>query len=256
MGVQKMAKKTLKKIIFLIITILVIFLCSCSNYSNKYYFYDSNGMYYKDRNLYLSLFKEVTNSVAGCQGISIKYKGRPNIVVLEMDDYDRILYFYEEYSDLDIQCYLISQKIDDDYIYYYEDINFILQKDYKEKYGTIDELKSINDWNKELKIEKCKKIRIDSTKKSYSFKNNKIENLIKDRYPNFTLSNYCYLTNNNDGLFILYLNGYNIEKRMDIIIVINEEYNHYDDYILELTDDNLYNYQNQLKQLKEINKWY
>lgn len=71
--------------------------------------------------------------------------------IIETDDYGRILYSYTTYNAIlnveNCTATVICQKIDDDYIYFYEDVCYIVSGISEQ---TVDDLKEENDWNKEL----------------------------------------------------------------------------------------------------------
>lgn len=79
--------------------------------------------------------------------------------IIETDDYGRILYSYTTYNAIlnveNCTATVICQKIDDDYIYFYEDVCYIVSGISEQ---TIDGLKEKNDWNKELDESKLSKI--------------------------------------------------------------------------------------------------
>ena len=112
----------------------------------------------------------------------------PDITVIETDNYGRTLFFYNEsfYETIDYRiAFVIMQKAEDGYAYYYQDIcytNIVLdescypqvgEEDYNSKLAqnaaklskdTIEALKEVNDWNSELCLDKCTKSKIHKDK--------------------------------------------------------------------------------------------
>lgn len=73
-------------------------------------------------------------------------KGVPPVEVLERDSYGRILYSYSCYNIVtgkDEVAIAICQKADNDFVYFYEDICYLIGK---HDDSDIDELKTTNDW--------------------------------------------------------------------------------------------------------------
>ena len=118
---------------------------------------------------YPDLFTEATSSLLGITSNSDPHAD-DHIEILETDSYGRKLAVYIGDSNLNkyIICLLISQKTEDDYVYYYSDKNFIFQ-DYNKgiKIETYDDIKNYctqdqintlkenNDWEQELNLDEC-----------------------------------------------------------------------------------------------------
>ncbi len=93
----------------------------------------------------------------------------PEIIIIEEDDYGRIMFSYVENNDISSYNYLIAQKLDDHYVYFYPDYNFIsseydAQIDSEQAVFTPDEiydLKTVNDWN--LPLDESKMIHFEIT---------------------------------------------------------------------------------------------
>ena len=107
----------------------------------------------------------------------------PEISIIETDNYGRTLFFYNESygaKETYTMAFLIMQKSEDGYVYYYQDecyLPFIDDSDYfwhgtknGEDYkkavdmsaDLIKALKDKNDWNKEITIGKCHKAKIET----------------------------------------------------------------------------------------------
>ena len=142
----------MKKILCIAI-LCIVFLLSCG-FSAPPMYYDGND---------LDLFTEATHSVISI--IEKNYKEKPQIKVLEEDKYGRKLFIYSiAISDAhnDYCALLVSQKADEDYVYYYPNYNFIIAKiDFDEELienfnsKDVEKLKAFNDWNKEINNSKC-----------------------------------------------------------------------------------------------------
>ncbi len=104
----------------------------------------------------------------------------PEIYIVETDEYGRTLFFYSEYfngtseSQYDYgMAFVIMQKSDDDYAYFYQDKCYSLYFDSTNNWETISEnlnneileqLKKANDWGLEINTEKCSKAKLTNKK--------------------------------------------------------------------------------------------
>ncbi len=163
-------------IVFSIVTLLLCF-CSCL---------DNNGSNYRYSGEYPDLYTEAIHSILGSTG---NYRNAetghcfdPLLEVVEQDACGRKMFLYHDGSGLtNSVSLLVSQKSEDGIVYYYPDFNLTLgefdyaksQKKDTEEAGYIyyyptgnyyrikfpeekvAELKQINDWGKEINIEKC-----------------------------------------------------------------------------------------------------
>jgi len=80
---------------------------------------------------HLDLHTESSNSLLGLYAVNV------TPVLMEEDAYGRVLYFYavgssmaydEVYDDEGIVAFFVMQKSEDDYVWYYSDINFIVRR--------------------------------------------------------------------------------------------------------------------------------
>ena len=88
-------------------------------------------------------------------------RGKVEDKVLERDDYGRVLYQYNAYNNLTEQneyAWVIGQKYDDDYVYFYEDICYITE-DFSD--SNVENLKSLNDWGKPLNESKMSRRKLE-----------------------------------------------------------------------------------------------
>lgn len=85
-----------------------------------------------------------------------------SVNVIERDEQNRILFEYNCYSvieEKEKKAYVICQKYDSNYVYYYEDICFSFSDDEE----TLSELKAQNDWGKSLNQSKMSRRKCDFT---------------------------------------------------------------------------------------------
>jgi len=104
---------------------------------------------------YPELFTIAVNSILGTQG---GFAGRqyvqPELRVLDEDIHGRVLFMYSEDNDVSPVSFLIMQKVEGDYVYFYPHYNFfsdiisyIRRSPNDDKITT---LKQLNSWNQEL----------------------------------------------------------------------------------------------------------
>lgn len=123
------------------------------------------------------LYTVAVNNIFGAQGYVSNGEATfdPTITIIETDDYGRVLFFYDEYyyggqNSPYGTAIAIMQKSDNKYAYYYQDDcycpYFNQDRFFNAEYGDmfseedIQALKELNDWNKELDLDKCTKSRI------------------------------------------------------------------------------------------------
>ncbi len=88
---------------------LCFILLSCAVYKtyNSYRPIEEFDVTYS--NMYYSCFTEAINSLISVRGKSIKEDSQPDLILIEKDNFGRILFFYTEPSYLNVQSYLIMQ---------------------------------------------------------------------------------------------------------------------------------------------------
>lgn len=89
------------------------------------------------------------------------------VVQIEMDDYGRRLFRLREASSMmadDIELYVISQKTDEKYVFYYADYCYFVfdEMDKQPVEQKIQELKNCNDWNLPVDPEKLSKVSLEN----------------------------------------------------------------------------------------------
>ncbi len=197
-----------------------------------------------------------------------------SVEILEEDAYGRTLASYETLLDEepDIKCrtLIICQKTEDSYAYFYPDFNFIIKPEGEEfSEEEIGNLKEGNDWGKPLNDEKMSRVKIirdkdvDSSKGGWRgllFEEDGVfyGTLQEDEY--YTLNS---LGRDKDGrtLFAFEVSSakrnnrgievYKYERRYALIL--NPDNTAQESYLMLIEDD--YNYQEQLKEFKELNDW-
>ena len=196
---------------------------------------------------------------------------------IEEDSFGRVLFSYHEddyYGEgwPNSFSYLICQKTDETYAYYYPDYNFIIKEwngaDVPFSKEEIDDLKSKNDWEKELDEKGLTRIEIARQQKEPEEKMERKDFTVffqktaeeKGRGEDKIHVNYvCYLTSDTYGRAIYYASGgcgdpYGDHLELDLAIIFNPDGSYKEETcILELTD--LYHYQDDLKEFKELNNW-
>ncbi|HAN21305.1 MAG: hypothetical protein A2Y15_07315 [Clostridiales bacterium GWF2_36_10] len=243
------------KKIYTLIIILTLLFSGCDNFSR-----------YKLDNP--EFFTEATSSLLGVRGDEFD-----QTCLIESDEYGRGMFAYNSYSSDSKKVFalLIYQKKDNKYIYYYSDCNYLVKpidEHYEtsipseeiERYFTkedIEQLKSLNDWNKELDENKYFRTKIykekddpiseDSVKKAFSTKRNSQE---------FNSGYSFFLSSDENDNSIYFVRGfdknYNLTKSYIIFFDSKGNFNEVNG-IEEVTD--IWNYTQQLSDFKEKNGW-
>ncbi len=239
-----MRKKAYGLLIVILSTVLLI---GCRVYEGK------------DHDLYQQVKSSVlcTNTVRPGQSISLE--------TIDEDQYGRRLFRYFMYiTDLceykQVSVIAVSQKTESGWVYYYEDINFIMAETFEElDEDQIETLKKENDWDQPLDNQKM------SRRKPYA-PHIQIDNVLSKFHDEILTepgsglgASFC--DTDGAGKVLYYYIVYDIDRNDDIyvdertyIAVINEDgtYNA-DTWIEELED--IYAYQEQLHALKLANGW-
>jgi hypothetical protein len=151
-----------KAITIILVTIIIAFVTSgCLN--REY------------RGDYPELLTVAINSLLGATGrCGLHRTPDPTIIIIEEDNYGRVLFFYNERGNVSRFSFLINQKSDEEYVYFYPHYNFI-SFEYATEIADLgmtaierkaippeifEELKSRNDWNQELNLEATIRARI------------------------------------------------------------------------------------------------
>lgn len=235
----------MRKTLIFIFIFYIVFLTAC----------ESGTRYEGDK---YAFFTEAMHSLISCRGwIHGNAKIGPQITKIEEDDYGREFFLYYE----NYYYYMISQKKDDNYVYYYEDFNYVSCSDFHNlKDESIANLKDLNDWGRELDLGKCVKKSIIKNRKELEkkFDKSKIGEIINETYyNNFNIQVCTYITSNGEKQLIL-IEGYKEQTRTNLLLIINENYQFSTNCIYEIDDESywLNDYQEDLREFKEKNKWY
>ncbi|XMB73076.1 hypothetical protein RJI07_03970 [Mycoplasmatota bacterium WC30] len=231
------------------------------------------------------LYTEAIFSLIGNRGYFLdgEILDDPEIIVIEEDNYGRTMFSYVESNDISSYSYLIAQKSDPDYVYFYPDYNFISSEyDYwnnqdKEMFtdDEINELKLLNDWD--LPLDESKMVHFEITtlkeKPETAIEEEVFENLLKSLsgksgyLGDDSLYRYSeYFMTDDYGRTIYYVYGVGRDaegtgvspdsiSQYFYAVVIFQPDGSYDvnDSIMGLT--NFQEYQNELCTFKTLNNW-
>ncbi len=259
----------MKKAIAFLIIVLLLLLTSCDP-ANDY------------EGVHSDLFTQAVHSILNEDGIGFK-GSYPRVQLIEEDNFGRKMFIYYlevSYESEELPyALLISQKSDEQYVYYYPDFSFILTKYYPSTVVEpiyrfsemeIDKLKKANDWNKELALDKCIKREICS-EKEYIYSTKELEDNFETIFWDFVnkkgyhivdsqLFEYAtFCTSDLQGKKLYFVSGDGNEIdygyiKFNFAVIVNK-----DDSIdisrcyMEITD--MLNYQEELKEFKELNNW-
>lgn len=250
----------MKKIRLVIIIFASIYACFLTGCTYKGYSGD-----------HIDLYTVAINSVLWNNGHSFsadKYAD-PQIEIIDSDMYGRTMFtYYEKYyagADISFSALIICQKSNENDVFYYEDINYIVKEQllYTEstkKFDTweIEQLKTGNDWNQEINFNKCVKKQIVKCKPSVPYEN-EIKNIIIDEFhlisgeyslfvnlltkdsvnSNFIIYGYIR-RNDEDGIYFI---GF-VESDKESLKEVN--------FLVPLS---VFNYKTEFIEFKKINNW-
>lgn len=239
----------MKKILMIFIVFILMFIYGC----------DDTARY---KGQYPELFSIATNNILGVTGNDFD-----KIEILDEDQYGRIMFSYEtwhsylitESYDESIYCIIISQKSDDVYSYVYTDYNFIVAQSADEiSSDKINELKELNDWNKELNEDLFVKIPIKYKKDQGNINTKVIRKAFNFSISNYTITwqDYCFFTKDEYGRQIYFVRNRDENKKLKnayVMMFFSDGTFNEDTYITEITD--IWNYQDELADFKSINNW-
>ena len=178
LNTRRINMRTTIKLLLLLIPIL--FLVACNN---NEFTYTGN---------YPDLYSVALNSVLGLEGFELSSPARqPRISLLEEDDYGRRLFSYSEAST--IVAFLIIQKSDDVYAYFYPHYNFVIGSRnpwafIDEDYENVKALKEANNWNREMSdTYEFVRVRISRQREVGSISNEKLIEVFYYLFPHIAL---------------------------------------------------------------------
>ena len=241
-------KCIIRIIIFIILIIIVISTTSCINvhgYSDDY------------QGDYPELYSIAINSVLGARGYLNDGRGprSSEITIMEEDSFGRKIFLYFEMKMISTYSLHISQTINDQYAYFYPDFNFISGPTDEFSEEAIEALKRKNDWDMEIDLSKCVKAEIVRRKGSGPLGSSQILPLYRKALGEDAHGNplIVYFITDDYGRS-MYL-GYGLFSIGRHIVMMFNPDGSYDENIgyFELTD--LFSYQEELKQFKELNNW-
>ena len=257
------------KIIICILTIIIIIILLCCFYgcgSNEPFQYSGNDV---------ALYTEAIYSILGADGIQegSRRNINPSVFILEEDSYGRILFGYYEGSLMrKHQTFLlISQRTEEEFVYYYPDYNFLIvnnedkRQNTSAEYGVdkqswwesapfvdqIAELKAANDWDQEVDLNKCIKQIVTHRKKDPLSDKEKNE-LYKETYGKYEKDGYLYLTYSSmddEGKFLYFAKEWS-SSSLDFRMLIVDGDAH---YCQKITDPTAY--QEELAAFKREHNW-
>ncbi|MDD3127534.1 MAG: hypothetical protein PHC32_06720 [Candidatus Izemoplasmatales bacterium] len=215
------------------------------------------------------------HSVAVYSVLGVESNFADEITIIEEDGHGRVMFtFVPRYAINNETAYmvlLISQKTEDDFAYFYEDVNFLITTEETFSGGPlvfseedIDNLKTINDWGNEFDESKCIKVPVSNKKELGTIENDIIETAFTESISIEENHNIwiCFLNQDEYGRQIYYIqlaeqlsnpDGFIYEKGYVIVFYQNGTYDE-NTYILELADK--FNYQIALSEFKALNNWH
>ena len=217
---------------------------------------------------YPELYSVAISTLLGAEGqIYSEVPMEASLKMVEEDNYGRKLFIYYEERGITEYSLLISQKSNEEYVYFYPDYNFIMTSQEMSDIGLrftderiflpeeIEKLKEDNDWNKEINIERCTKVKIVREKEGGPIEYKVLElvynELLGDeRYVAKYSMEFLIADNYSRSIYAFY------GKNGDYVIVLLQPDGSYDEVksVMKLRQGN-YKYQDELKELKELNSW-
>ncbi len=249
--------KKILTLLFLHVFILVVLTsCAYQGYSGSY----------------LDLYTVAINSVPWLNGYSwsADFECDAEIELIDEDNYGRKMFTYREKyyagGGISFSALIVCQHSNDKEVFYYEDTNYVVkeQDKYSQKlkefeYQEIENLKLVNDWNKEINYSKCIRKELSKSKSNIPDEvkvKNQIVNefsLINGKYSMFI----DYLTeNSSNSNYIMY--GHIRKNEQDSIYfigLVNTE-NGLFKSLNTLTPLNVYDYKTEFIEFKQVNNWY
>ena len=233
------------RLMVLLLTALVVFTCLTGCFGE----YEYSGEY-------PDMYTEAIRSLIGAIGRLDEVGLNPEMSILDEDEYGRVLYSYYEGARVNTYNYLIMQKSDEEYVYFYQDYNFISSTEIFFSEEDIEKLKEYNDWGKETDNEKCTKAKIEYKKTDGPLNKRKILKLASEHlgndFKNHVSSIDFITTDLHRRLMYICYGKYSCNRYIVFIFNPDGSYDE-ENYAVELED--LQNYQDQLKAFKDANNW-
>ncbi len=253
-----MLRSSCQKVVVILFAILsatfIMNLTACSNFFYKGYSGSNPDLYTVAINSLLWNKGHSNKSAKYCDS---------EISILENDEFGRTLFTYYEdyYTDISFSSLIIMQSSVDGYVYYYEDLNYLIKEQIAyshtlEEFSQeeIDYLKEVNDWGKELDLSKCIKKQTIRNKQDVPTDTKTIEHEVREQFnvedENIFIN---YLTSANNKNFVFYGAVRRVkEDNIYFAAFVNSE----GEIIDWLVPQNLYSYQEELKNFKLKNGWW
>lgn len=246
------------KLVCLVTCVCIIIFCSSCGYKG----------YAGD---YIDLYTVAINSVLWNNGHSYGADRAidSKLELIEEDTFGRKLFtYYESYysgAKLSFSALLISQYASEEYVYYYEDYNYILLE--QELYASaiknfanedIEYLKIQNDWDKEINLDKCIKKEISNTKQQIPIESQIIKEKAVEKFGLMEGKFNIFmdmLTYDSEGNFILYgsiIKSYEDEDIYFATLVMPNDNSQDIEFFVPL---DIYNYHEEFIKFKQENGW-
>jgi len=235
------------------LTILVLFMTGCGS---------SDVAYSGD---YPELFTVAISSLLGARGYGLGHGTQPDIELLEEDRYGRQLFSFHEDTRVISFSLIISQKVDNGYVYFYPHYNFIVLSGdapwlhMEEFEDEIAALKEVNNWNQPMDCSECVRVKVVRQKED-----GPISDRILRRAYNHALGDdaqgglgvmnlIVFFRTDAYGRSIYFATGTFSSERF--VVMLFQPDGSFDEVkgIMELQDTQ--NYQSQLRDFKELNDW-
>jgi hypothetical protein len=198
------------------------------------------------------------------------------VIVVDSDDYGRVMFLYlgNRADDINISL-MVSQKTTDTEAYFYDGINYLLEKEtrldnnleatlelipYYFSTEQIDNLKTINDWNKP--IDEGKLFKVEITNRKYDkYSDKQLEEAFNTVSPYFHRTYAYYFTTDKNGNSVYLMIGVRYDETLKkrvrdqaYLFMLDKDGKLVGPDAVEPIDD-LWHYQEQLYKFKEKNGW-
>lgn len=190
------------------------------------------------------------------------------IEILEEDSYGKKMFiYYERYyagAKLSFSALIISQHSLDGFVYYFEDSNFLLKKQELftaqiQEFTTEEKnnLKILNDWNKEINLSKCIKKEVTKYKKNIPMEKNIIlEELTKEfNLQNQQFNLFTHFLTINSKLNYIFYGSIRLSEENNIFFAALVQPKEEGYTIQFFVPSDVYNYQEEFLVFKIKNRW-
>jgi len=212
------------------------------------------------------LFSVAVNSVLGVRGYLPGHMNQPNITVVDRDGYGRILFSYDEGHDVGDDSllsgfnYVIVQKVEGDYAYFYPHYNFISGFDSGHFTGEeMAALREVNSWNQEMSdSSEFVRVRVVRQKEEGPISDNELVEMHHLIFPDLNFSrgqiipNVVFLRIDGYGRSVYLVSRGGTGTHIAALFQPDHSFD-VDTGILEIED--LTNYQTELRLFMEANGW-